>query len=91
MGPEALDPDLLAALGKQVGPRKVPEPLTAKQRQVVAALIGRHGDDVDGMVRDSKLNRMLLPASRLKRMIEAYHLHSTTQRVAFHQPKKRLW
>jgi hypothetical protein len=89
--PEATDPDLIAALGMQCGARKLPDPLTTKQRQVVSELICRHGDDIDKMVRDSKLNKMLLPASKLKRMIESYHLHSAAQRVPFQQPKKRLW
>lgn len=42
------------------------------------------------MARDRKLNKMLLPASKLKRMAASYNLHKEGQRVKFQQPKRGL-
>ena len=72
-GDDDLDDDLRAVSGL---PRKhsarAPAPkLTSTQERVISALRSAHGSDVEAMVKDIKLNRMLLPASKLKKMIEA--------------------
>ena len=48
---------------------------------------------LQGMVKDRKLNSMLLPASKLGRMLQAYELHSQRDgaRCGFRVPNKRLW
>ncbi len=43
------------------------------------------------MVRDPKLNRMLLPAGKLRRMIAAFQEHGEMGGVDFRVPTKRLW
>lgn len=43
------------------------------------------------MVRDRKLNRMLLPAGKLRRMIAAFQAHGEMGGVDFRVPTKRLW
>lgn len=87
----ALDEDLRSVLGKPSleGP-KGPAPLTAGQCKIVEALLGKHGHNIDAMVMDSKLNRMLLPAGKLRRMVAAFHVHPAGARVSFQQPKKGL-
>lgn len=85
------DQDLRSILSMQqsAGPR-APDPLTANQRRVVTALVAAHGDDIQAMARDRKLNKMLLPASKLKRMIASAHIHKEGERVRFQQPKRGL-
>jgi hypothetical protein len=89
---QALDVDLHLALGKQhpEGTRP-PAPLTAQQRRVMQALIEEHGEDVEAMAKDSKRNKMLHSAGRLKRMLQAFYLHKEGSRVKWQQPKRKLW
>lgn len=49
-----------------------PPRLTSHQRQIIQRLIAKHGDDVEAMVRDTKLNSMLHSAGKLKEMIAAF-------------------
>lgn len=56
----------------------------------MAALLDKHGDDFAAMVRDTKLNKMLLPQGKLKRMAAAFSKFPPGARVAFQQPKKGL-
>ena len=88
----AVDLDLHLALRQQhpEGARP-PAPLTSNQRQVVQALIDKHGTDVEAMQKDSKLNKMLHSAGTLKRMLHAFHLHKEGARVKWQQPKNKLW
>eukprot|EP00892_Ulva_mutabilis_P012910 jgi/Ulvmu1/9992/UM059_0041.1 len=85
------DQDLQRVLSMQhpSGPR-APDPLTANQRRVVAALVAAHGDNLQAMARDRKLNKMLLPASKLKRMIASAQIYKAGDRVRFQQPKRGL-
>mmetsp|Transcript_11264 Transcript_11264/g.33849 ORF Transcript_11264/g.33849 Transcript_11264/m.33849 type:complete len:188 (-) Transcript_11264:187-750(-) len=87
-----LDEDFDAACSKQrpSGPAP-PQRLTAHQRAIVSRLLDAHGDDVEAMVRDRKLNSMLLPGSKLQRMIMAYRMYSDKGGVDFRVPTKRLW
>ena len=43
------------------------------------------------MVKDTKLNAMLLPASKLKKLLAAHALHGSSGRCRFRVPNKRLW
>lgn len=85
------DGDLRSILCMQQlsGPR-APDPLTANQRRVVKALIDAHGENLEAMARDRKVNKMLLPASKLKRMIASFQIHNEGARVRFQQPKRGL-
>lgn len=89
---EDIDLDLQLALSQQhpEGARP-PAPLTANQRKVIQRLIDAHGTDVDAMVKDSKRNKMLHSAGKLKRMLQAFHLHKEGARVKWQQPKNKLW
>ena len=87
---EQLDLDLRAALGYQVRSQPEVHPLTAQQRRVIERLIAKHGSDTDGMVRDRKLNQMLLPAGKLRTMMRAYEAHPPGAPVRFQGPKKGL-
>ena len=72
-GGDSTDDDLRAVSGlpRKHSARAPPAKLTSTQEGVIAALREAHGGDVEAMVKDTKLNRMLLPASKLKKMIEA--------------------
>ena len=72
-GGNSTDDDLRAVSGlpRKHSARAPPPKLTSTQERVISALRDAHGADVEAMVRDAKLNRMLLPASKLKKMIEA--------------------
>ena len=43
------------------------------------------------MVKDTKLNAMLLPASKVKKLLAAHALHGRSGRCGFRVPNKRLW
>ena len=72
-GGDSTDDDLRAVSGlpRKHSARAPPPKLTSTQEMVISALREAHGSDVEAMVKDIKLNRMLLPASKLKKMIEA--------------------
>lgn len=88
---DVTDEDLLRALAMQQpsGPR-APDPLTANQRRIVKTLLDEHGDNFEAMARDRKLNKMLLPVGKLKRMTASYSLYKEGGRVRFQQPKRGL-
>ena len=46
---------------------------------------------LQAMVKDNKLNPMLLPASKLKKLLAAHDLHGSSGRCGFRVPNKRLW
>ncbi|CAL5229790.1 g13181 [Coccomyxa viridis] len=73
------------------GKRSQPSRLTGNQQQVIQRLIEAHGQDVEAMVKDNKLNPMLLPASKLKKLLAAHDLHGSSGRCGFRVPNKRLW
>jgi hypothetical protein len=92
------DDDLRAAEGKPRldGGRRTPHAaLTATQAAVIARLAAAHGDDVAAMARDTKLNRMLLPSSKLRALLEAWRAAGAAAeggrvRCRFAQPVKSL-
>jgi hypothetical protein len=92
------DDDLRAAEGKPRldGSRRTPHAaLTATQASVVARLVAAHGEDVGAMARDTKLNRMLLPPSKLRVLLEAWKAAGAASegggvRCRFAQPVKSL-
>ncbi|KAK9811879.1 hypothetical protein WJX72_011665 [[Myrmecia] bisecta] len=86
--------DMRVALGKvRKSGKAPPEKLTTHQNQIMARLVAAHGDDVEAMAKDRKLNTMLHPPGRLKRMLQAYQAFSQTAggRCRFRVPNKRLW
>lgn len=89
-----VDDDFKQVLGQRgsKGPA-LPSKLTAHQTQIVKALIAAHADDIEGMVKDRKLNSMLLPASKLKQMLRSHAMYSQKDgaRCGFRVPNKRLW
>ncbi|DBB09982.1 hypothetical protein WJX82_006774 [Trebouxia sp. C0006] len=89
-----VDDDFKQVLGQRgsKGPTP-PSKLTAHQTQIVKALIEAHADDVQAMVKDHKLNSMLLPASKLKQMLRSHSMYSQNPaaRCGFRVPNKRLW
>jgi Ribosome biogenesis protein Nop16 len=86
-----VDADLRSALGRPApGGPAPPPPLTARQRQVISALVDKHGSNYEGMVKDTKLNRALHPAGKLRKMVAAFQLYTEGARVHFQQPKRRL-
>ena len=48
---------------------------------------------LQAMVKDHKLNSMLLPASKLKQMLRSHSMYSqnSAARCGFRVPNKRLW
>ncbi|KAK9836614.1 hypothetical protein WJX74_004416 [Apatococcus lobatus] len=84
------DDDLRAAEGKmrRSGPAAV-QPLTANQQQIITRLLDAHGDDTHAMSRDRKLNVMLLPPARLRKMIESHAVFAGRSgvRCSFRAPK----
>lgn len=83
---------MLSALGKPLAAGKPPPtPLTSRQRGVVSALIAAHGQDVHAMSRDRKLNKMLHPEAKLQQLIDSFNHCPPEGKVAFQQPKKKLW
>ena len=46
---------------------------------------------LQAMVKDTKLNPMLLPASKLKKILAAHDLHGNSGRCGVQSPNKRLW
>lgn len=86
------DEDFEAACGKKrASGASLPAPLTSHQRSIVKRLLEAHGDDIEAMRRDSKLNSMLLPPAKLKRMIQSYRHYGDRRGVHFRVPIKRLW
>lgn len=69
------DDDLRSAEGKpraDGAKRGAHAALTSTQARVIAALTAAHGRDVAAMARDTKRNRMLLPPSKLRVLVEAW-------------------
>lgn len=83
-----LDEDFAAAMGQQRPSGPAPPPrLTSHQRQIMQRLVTAHGEDVEAMRRDTKLNSMLLPASKLQKMLQSYKTHGRGAGVDFRTPK----
>lgn len=75
--------------------RSVPTALTATQARVISSLVAAHGSDVSAMARDTKRNRMLLPPSKLRVLMEAWAAAGSAQadggvRCRFSAPVKSL-
>lgn len=63
---------------------------TTHQQQILERLIQEHGEDLEAMVKDRKLNSMLLPASKLRKLIEGYKHYGKDGRCQFRTPIKHL-
>ena len=90
------DDDLRAAVAqprRDVASKPPPSRLTPTQRLIVGGLIDAHGRDVAAMARDTKLNRMLLPPSKLKLLLARWDAEGEGGggRHGFRVPTKRLW
>ncbi|KAG2501347.1 hypothetical protein HYH03_001137 [Edaphochlamys debaryana] len=92
------DDELRAAcnLPRKSGKAPPPRP-TATQRKVIGALLEKHGDNVQAMVLDIKLNKMQHSAGELKKLMEGYRFWgpegSAAQKHDFwteKKPPKRL-
>lgn len=89
---EELDDDLNAAMAKVRKSGKAdPKRITAHQRKIVEGLINAHGDDVDKMAHDRKLNKMQHSKGYLTKLIESYHFWDKNSGQDFRVPNKRLW
>jgi len=86
------DDDLRQVEGKRRrdGRRAEPSKPTTHQQQILQRLIQAHGEDVEAMVKDRKLNSMLLPASKLRKLIEGYKHYGASGRCQFRTPHKHL-
>ncbi|CAL8469696.1 g9237 [Coccomyxa elongata] len=86
------DDDLRALEGKcrRSGPAPL-QKLTTHQRQIVERLKAAHGDNLEAMARDKKLNSMLMTAGKLRRLMAAYEARKDRGRCGFRVPNKRLW
>lgn len=86
------DDEIRVATGKQRKTGKAaPQPLTTHQRDIVKKLVAAHGDNVQAMVRDTKLNRMQHSEGKLRELLESYHYYSQrpdSGRHDFRAPKK---
>jgi nucleolar protein 16 len=49
-----------------------PKRLTTKQRRVVGALVAKHGDDLNAMARDRKLNAMQHTIAQLRELVVSF-------------------
>jgi len=87
-----LDDDLKAAMAKARSSGKAgPKRITPHQRQIIEALLSTHGDDVEAMSQDRRLNTMQHSQGKLIKLIESYHYWSENSGVDFRVPSKRLW
>lgn len=71
--------------------KAAPKRLTAHQKQIVRRLIAAHGDDVEAMQRDRKLNSMQHSVGALNELLSSYQHWGEGQGVDFRVPHKRLW
>jgi nucleolar protein 16 len=87
------DEDLKAALGKIRSSGKAPPPRPSpRQRDLIERLVSVHGNDIEAMVRDRKLNSMQQSAGQLKKLIDGCAYWSSRQAgVDFRVPNKKLW
>ena len=70
-----------------------PAKLTSTQQRIVEGLLAAHGDDVEAMAMDKKLNPMLLTAGKLRKMLLSYEAFKgkIQAKTPFRTPHKRLW
>lgn len=66
-----------------------PKRLTTHQRQIVERLIAAHGDDLQAMFRDRKLNPMQHSVGKLKELLEAHAFWRPGDKHDFRVPLKR--
>mmetsp|Transcript_36823 Transcript_36823/g.51131 ORF Transcript_36823/g.51131 Transcript_36823/m.51131 type:complete len:191 (-) Transcript_36823:350-922(-) len=72
--------------------KALPKRLTSHQRVVVAALVGVHGGDVEGMAKDRKLNQMQHSPGVLQMLLKSFHAYPCLEDGGyrgFHAPKIR--
>ena len=71
--------------------KAAPKRLTTHQRQIVGRLVAAHGEDVQAMFHDRKLNPMQHSQGVLTALIESFHHWKEGSGVDFRVPHKRLW
>lgn len=71
----------------------LPAKLTSTQQRIFEGLLAAHGDDLEAMARDKKLNPMLLTAGKLRKMLLSYEAFKDRPqaKTPFRTPHKRLW
>eukprot|EP00891_Asterochloris_glomerata_P008118 jgi/Astpho2/8118/Aster-x0798 len=71
----------------------LPAKLTSTQQRIFEGLLAAHGDDLEAMARDKKLNPMLLTAGKLRKMLLSYEAFRDRPqaKTPFRTPHKRLW
>ncbi|KAL9304818.1 putative ribosome biogenesis protein Nop16 [Arabidopsis thaliana] len=69
--------NLKTALGKQRkdGKSAPLQPLTTMQRTHIRRLVEKHGDDIEGMYRDRKLNSMQHSVATLRKLCTRYQIY----------------
>mmetsp|Transcript_10412 Transcript_10412/g.18865 ORF Transcript_10412/g.18865 Transcript_10412/m.18865 type:complete len:184 (-) Transcript_10412:98-649(-) len=86
------DDELRALNNKQRKTGKAaPKRLTPHQKQIVERLIEAHGDDVEAMARDRKLNELQHSEGKLRMMLDSFSHWKGATGVDFRVPHKRLW
>lgn len=63
---------------------------TFHQQRIIERLLDAHGEDIEAMVKDRKLNSMLLPASKLRKLIEGNKTYGKSGRCSFRVKVKGL-
>ena len=90
-----LDEDFTAAMGHMRSSGKAPpQRPTPRQRSIVQRLVDAHGNDVDAMTKDRKLNSMQHSKGQLIKLIESckhWSQGAALRGVDFRVPNKRLW
>ncbi|KAG1671364.1 hypothetical protein FOA52_002974 [Chlamydomonas sp. UWO 241] len=83
------DDELRAAcnLERKTG-KALPPRLTSHQRDIFEKLLAAHGDDVDAMVLDIKLNKMQHSAGQLRKLLEGHRHWGEGSRHDFRAPRK---
>lgn len=88
---DEIDDELKAAMSKQRSSGKaLPKRPTSRQRQIIRRLTDAHGDDLDSMVLDRKLNAMQLSRGQVKNLIEACNYWEEGSSVGFRAKIKGL-
>jgi len=84
------DDELRAGCNLERKTGKAPPPkLTTHQRKIVEGLIEKHGEDVQAMVLDTKLNAMQHSAGQLKKLILSLKHWKAVGRHDFRAPRKQ--
>jgi len=83
------DDELRVVCNKERKTGVAPPPrLTTHQRQIMERLIEKYGEDVEGMFRDRKLNKMQHSKGKLQELLEAHQYWKPGDKHDFRGPNK---